>query len=174
MAAFAHVLDGMLHTATPYLIAVAVILWVCGFGTVAVSVWRRGWRAQRPPSPLFVWPALGFGAIIALLVGAAVLLSHVARDELRSRLNEGVTGIQVDGRPAADPERLLSALRQITPHNYHHSHPTVFHRVQLQTSEGSLELQLGRDSAVPNEYWVFYPGFDQANDIGTVLTDVLD
>jgi hypothetical protein len=46
--------------------------------------------------------------------------------------------------------------------------------VQLQTNEGPLELLLRRDSTVPNEYWVFYPVFDQANDIGTVETDALD
>jgi len=73
-----------------------------------------------------------------------------------------------------DPERLLSALRQIKPHNYHNSHPTTVYRIALQTTDGPWELWLGRDSTVPDEYWVFYPGFDQANDIGTVMCDALD
>ena len=80
----------------------------------------------------------------------------------------------MNGAPAPDPERLLSALRQIQSHNYHHSHPTATYRVQLQTSEGSLELVLQRDSAEQNEYWVFYPGFETAKDIGIVVSDVLN
>jgi hypothetical protein len=37
-------------------------------------------------------------------------------------------------------------------------------------------LVLRRDSAVPNEYWVYYRGFEatETNDIGTVFTDALD
>jgi hypothetical protein len=172
MLDFAHLLDRTLQIAGPFLIGLALILWAIAFGAVAAAFWRRSWGARR--RALFVWPGLGFMIIIGGWVGAAGFLSHAAIDEIRPRLYATVTEVHVNGMPAADPERLLSALRQIAPHNYHHSHPTVFHRVQLQTSEGPLELQLGRDSTVPNEYWVFYPGFDQANDIGTVLTDVLD
>jgi hypothetical protein len=131
-------------------------------------------RKPRRPSPLFIWPCLGFLAIILSTVGGAVFLSHAARDEVRTRLHAAVTELRINGAPAPDPERLLSALRQIQSHNYHHSHPTAAYRVQLQTSEGPFELLLRRDSAVPNEYWVFYPGFDTGRDIGTVATDALD
>jgi hypothetical protein len=174
MLEFAHSLDRLLHIAEPYLIGVAVILWAVAFGAAAVGFWQQPWRTPRRPSPLFIWPGIGFLAIILSIVGGAVFLGHAARNEVRPRLNAAVTGIRVNGRPTPDPERLLTALRQIQPHDYHHSHPTTAYRVQLQTAEGPLELVLQRDSAVPNEYWVFYPSFDEANDIGTVMTDALD
>jgi hypothetical protein len=174
MPDFAHLLDRLLHIAEPYLVGIAVILWAVGFGAVAIGVWRRSRGMPRRPSPLFIWPCLGFLAVIFTVIGGAMLLSHAARDEVRSRLNATVTEIRVNGAPAPDPERLLSALRQIQSHNYHHSHPTATYRVQLQTSEGSLELVLQRDSAEPNEYWVFYPAFETAKDIGIVVSDLLN
>ena len=174
MPDFAHSLDRLLHIAEPYLVGIAVILWAVSFGAAAVGAWRRLLRKPPRPSPLFIWPCLGFLAIILSTVGGAVFLSHAARDEVRTRLHAAVTELRINGAPARDPERLLSALRQIQSHNYHHSHPTATYRVQLQTSEGPLELLLRRDSAVPNEYWVFHPGFDTGRDIGTVATDALD
>ena len=174
MAGFAHLLNDMLHATAPYLIALAVILWAIAFGTAAVGVWRRGWWARPRPSALFVWSGIGFLAIVLSLCAASVFLTRAALDEVRSRLSAAVTELQVDGKPAADPERLLSALRQIRPRNYHHSHPTSLYRIALQTTEGPLDLLLGRDSTVPDEYWVFYSGFDDPNDIGTVITDALN
>jgi hypothetical protein len=174
MVDFAHLLNDMLHATAPYLIAVAVILWAIAFGTAAVGVWRRGWWARPRPSALFVWSGIGFLAIVLSLCAASVFLTRAALDEVRSRLSAAVTELQVDEKPAADPERLFSALRQIKPHNYHHSHPTTAYRIQLQTAEGPLELLLRRDSTVRNEYWVFYSGFDDANDIGTIVSDALD
>ena len=174
MVDFAHLLNDMLHATAPYLIAVAVILWAIAFGTAAVGVWRRGWWARPRPSALFVWSGIGFLAMVLSLCAASVFLTRAALDEVRSRLSAAATELQVDEKPAADPERLLSALRQIKPHNYHHSHPTTAYRIQLQTAEGPLELLLRRDSTVRNEYWVFYSGFDDANDIGTIVSDALD
>src|SRR5436305_9796883 len=102
MLQFAHLLDRTMQIAEPFLIGLAVVLWMIGFGAAAIAVWRQGWGARRR--------------------------SHAAIDEVHQRLNGPVTEIRVDGKPAADPERLLSALRQIKPHNYHHSHPTTVYR----------------------------------------------
>jgi hypothetical protein len=174
MLQFAHLLDRTMQIAGPFLIGLAVVLWMIAFGAAAIAVWRQGWGARRRPPALFVWPGLGFMVIVGGWIGATAFFSHAAIDEVHQRLNGPVAEIRVDGKPAADPERLLSALRQIKPHNYHHSHPTTVYRIALQTTEGPWELWLGRDSTVPDEYWVFYPGFDQANDIGTVVSDALD
>src|SRR5207248_9438998 len=154
MLQFAHLLDHAMQIAEPFLIGLAVVLWTIAFAAAAIAVWRQGWGARRRPSALVVWPALGFMVILGGSIGATEFLSHAARDEVRQRLNGAVTEIRVDGKPAADPERLLSALRQIKPHNYRHSHPTTVYRIALQTRDGSFELLLGRDSTVPDEYWV--------------------
>jgi hypothetical protein len=174
MFEFAHFLDRFLQVAAPYLITLAVLLWAVAFGKAALDARRQPLGTQPRRSRVFVGAATGFLAIVLSLCGAMVFLTHAAVDELRPRLNAQVTEMAVNGRLAPEPERLLGALRLIQPHNYHHSHPTTAYRVQLQTSEGSLELLLRRDSTVPNEYWVYYPGFDTADDIGTIVTGALD
>ena len=176
MADFAHFLDHMLQGVEPYLIAVAVILWIIAFGTAAIATWRRPLGAQPQPSRIFFRAATGFLIIILSICAAGLFINHAALDELRPRLNAPITDVLVDGMPVAAREPLLAALRRIESRRYHHSHPTGSYRVQLQTSEGSLELVLRRDSAVPNEYWVYYRGFEatEANAIGTVFTDALD
>lgn len=174
MIGIAHVLDEIVQVAAPYLIGLAVLLWAVAFGSAARRAWRQPLGAQPQQSRIFFRAAIGFLVIVLSLCGASVFITHAALDELRPRLNAAVTEIRVNGAPAVDSERLLSALRQIKAHDYHHSHPASAYRVELQTSEGPLELLLRRDSTVPNEYWVFYRGFDQANDIGTVVTDALD
>src|SRR5947208_3127492 len=144
MFEFAHFLDRALPIATPYLIGLAVMLWAVAFGTAAVGTWRGRWGLRSRPPPLFVWSGVGFLIIVLSLCGATVFLGHAAIGELRSRLTAPATEILVEGRPAPDPERLLRALRQLKAHNYHHSHPTTGYRVELQTSEGRLELLLRR------------------------------
>src|SRR5437763_5297301 len=133
MLRFAQLLDRTMEFGEPFVIGLAVVLCMIAFGAVAFAVWRQGWGARRRPSALFVWPGLGFMVILGGSIGATEFLSHAAIDEVHQRLNGPVTEIRVDGKPAADPERLLSALRQIKPHNYHHSHPTTVYRIALQT-----------------------------------------
>ena len=174
MLGFAHNLDYVVHVAAPYLIGVAVVLWAIAFGAAVCSERRRPLGAPQHVSRLFARAATGFLIIVLSLCAASVFLTRAALDEVRPRLNAAMTEIRVDGSPAPDPERLLEALRQIRSRSYHHSHPTTTHRIELQTAEGPLELLLRRDSTVPNEYWVFYSGFEKADDIGTVVTDLLD
>ena len=174
MLGFAHIVDYVVHAAAPYLIGVAVVLWAIAFAAAAVSERRRPVGAPQHVSRLFARAATGFLIIVLSLAAASVFLTGAALDEVRPRLNAAVTEIRVDESPAPDPERLLEALRQIRSRSYHHSHPTTAHRIELQTAEGPLELLLRRDSTVPNEYWVFYSGFEKADDIGTVVIDFLD
>ena len=174
MIDFAHLLDRLLHNTAPFLIALAAILWLIAFGVAVFETWRRPFRAQQR-RPIFFRAATGFLLIVLSLCGAAVFISHAALDELRPRLNAPIEHVLVDGAPI-DAEPLVAALRGIQSHRYHHSHPTASFRVQLQTSEGPLELTLRRDSAEPREYWVYYRGFNatEINDVGAVFTDALD
>lgn len=174
MLELAHFLHRMLHIAAPYLIGLAVILWALAFGTAALRTWRQPLGAQLRQSRIFTRAAVGFLVIVLSLCGASAFVSWAALVGFRPRLDAAVTEVYVDGRPAANSDRLLSALREIKTLSHHHSHPTTVYRVRLLTSEGPLELVLRRDSSVPNEYWVFYSAFDEANGIGTVVTDALD
>ena len=164
MIDFAHFLDRLLPSAAPFLIALAAILWLIAFGVGVIETWRRPFRA-RPRRPIFFRAATGFLVIVQYLLDRGV--------EARTQFVEQVL---VDGVPIGVAEPLVAALRGIESHRYHHSHPTASFRVQLQTSQGPLELTLRRDSAEPREYWVYYPGFaaTEANDVGAVFTDALD
>jgi hypothetical protein len=175
MIDFAHLLDRLLHNTAPFLIALAAILWLIAFGVAVFETSRRPLRAQRR-LPIFFRAATGFLVIVLSLCGAAVFLGHAALDELRPRLNAPAEQVLVDGAPIAAAEPFVAALRGIESHRYHHSHPTASFRVQLQTSQGPLELTLRRDSAEPREYWVYYRGFNatEINDVGAVFTDALD
>src|SRR3981189_2786317 len=151
MADFAHFLDRMLQDVEPYLITAGVILWIIAFGTAAIATWRRPLGAQPQLPRIFFRAATGFLVIILSICAAGLFISHAALDELRPRLNALVTDVLVDGMPVAAPEPLLAALRRIESRGYHHSHPTGSYRVQLQTSEGPLELVLRRGSARPKD-----------------------
>src|SRR5207248_9205705 len=124
MLQFAHLLDRTMQIAGPFLVGLAVVLWMIAFGAAAIAVWRQGWEARRRPPALFVWPGLGFMVIVGGSIGATAFFSHAATDEVHQRLNGPVTEIRVDGKPAADAERLLSTLRQIKPYAYPRSHAT--------------------------------------------------
>jgi hypothetical protein len=173
MLELAHAIDYIVQVLSPYLIGVAVILWVVAFGSAAVGARRQPSGAPPRISRLFARTAIGFLIIVLSLCATSVFLTQAATQEIRPRLNAKVSEIRVNGAPARDPERLLSALRQIEAH-YHHSHPTTSYRLELETSEGPLQLLLRRDSSVPNEYWVFYRGFETPSDLGKIVTDALD
>src|SRR5438270_4763073 len=89
MVDFAHLLDRTLHSAEPFLIAVAVILWAIAFGTSAVQTWRQPLGTQ-PQRPIFFRAATGFLVIILSICAAAVFIGQAARDEVGPRLNASV------------------------------------------------------------------------------------
>ena len=78
--------------------------------------------------------------------------------------------------PAADADKIVSALKQTSPALGHHSHPTIRVRVDINSERGNMTFELGRDSALPQEYWVFYPKYRVTSnyEIGRVTTPVFD
>jgi hypothetical protein len=59
----------------------------------------------------------------------------------------------------ADAAKIVSALQQTSSVLGHHSHPTKKIRVDINSEKGNITLELGRDSQIPEEYWVFYPKY---------------
>jgi hypothetical protein len=112
MVDFAHLLDRMLHTAAPYLVVVAVILWLIAFGSAVVETWRRPFGAQPQPPRIFFRAATGFLVIVLSICAAEVFIGQAARDEVRPLLGAPVASVLVDGKPIAAAESLLEALRR--------------------------------------------------------------
>src|SRR5437868_11952011 len=111
MLQFAHLLDHAMQIAGPFLLGLAVVLWMIAFGAAAIAVWRQGWEARRRPPALFVWPGLGFMVIVGGSIGATAFFSHAATDEVHQRLNGPVTEIRVEDRKST---RLNSSNVSIT------------------------------------------------------------
>ena len=131
------------------------------------------------PAKFPVKSVIFFAAPILVAIAIAEIMSSRSRLQALGFLRDlaGTYKVYVNSKPAHDPERVVSALKQVAPAPVgHHSHPTKMIRVDIQGETDSLTLELGRDSGSPQEYWVFNPRFrvTSNNEIGRVITTVFD
>lgn len=86
--------------------------------------------------------------------------------------------VSINGAIAKEKNEVLAMLHSMDNRAFqaHHSHPTKHIKVTIESHGKILELQLGRDSQLPQEYWVFYPkyGHTRVNEIARVTTSILD
>jgi hypothetical protein len=131
------------------------------------------------PAKFPVRSVIFFAAPILLAIAIAGVMSSRSRLQALGFLRDltGTYKVYVNSKPAHDPERVVSALKQVAPAPVgHHSHPTKMIRVDIQGETESLTLELGRDSSDPREYWVFNPTYrvTSNNEIGRVITTAFD
>lgn len=88
---------------------------------------------------------------------------------------EGSAKVFIDGNPVQSPQRIIEDLGSIRPHRAHHSHPEERFVVRVVSQTNSVVLELGRDSEIRTEYWVFNPKLSVFEDsiIGSFQTDAL-
>lgn len=127
----------------------------------------------------FPTKSVSFFLISTLTVGvvASVMTTYARHDALN--FIESLSGnytVYVNQQQVRDPDKMISALKEIAPYWAHHSHPTKRIRVDIHSDERDLALELGRDSDNPQEYWVFYLGHSVTsnNEIGRITTDTFD
>jgi hypothetical protein len=86
--------------------------------------------------------------------------------------------VRINGQVSASPTPIVGALRTIDNSAFqgHHSHPTARIAVRVERDGQALDLELGRDSEDPREYWVFYPTLLSTgqNAIARLRTEVFD
>jgi hypothetical protein len=84
--------------------------------------------------------------------------------------------VYVNERPASNGAPIVETLRGLRSYHAHHSHATTRIRVEIRGPQTSLVLDLGRDSDLPNEYWVFSPVsfITSSNEIGKIRTALFD
>jgi hypothetical protein len=82
----------------------------------------------------------------------------------------------VDSKTVQDARQVVNELSKVAPMLAHHSHPTVRIHITIKRRNETLALQLGRDSDISQEYWVFYPEyyFTSINEIGRIRTKIFD
>lgn len=168
-------------------LGLAVSLLLAGVLFVRIGRERRRRVQAREPEPnslsqadrrlaivtlgMWVGPILGIFAVAQVMVwqvrhDVAVFLDHVASDAI----------VEVDGRPRADGPEVVRVLQSLAPLAAHHSHPINRIDVRVESGGRSLELVLGRDSQVPDEYWVFDPRYSALDqyEVGRVTTKLFD
>lgn len=137
-------------------------------------------RATAPSPKEF--PLISTLLVIVPLVSVSVYVGTVKesdREAVVQSLRSIPSGsiVLVDDHLAKDSEAILAALKSVRPVGAHHSHPTEMLWIEIQTQTGSTVLSLGRDSQLPQEYWVFSsPLFEASsgNGIGRIETSTLD
>ena len=63
----------------------------------------------------------------------------------------------IDGKPIKSAQVVIKDLCLMGEHRAHHSHPGKRFRIRVDGSDNSVILELGRDSEIQTEYWVFNP-----------------
>ena len=114
-------------------------------------------------------------ALLAGLVGLST--TTLSRREVLKFISEAhALNVYVNSQPAPNSDEIVAALKTVQPVAAHHSHPTRRITIDLHSDNGVVTIECGRDSANPQEYWVFYPKYDvtSSNEIGRITTSALN
>jgi hypothetical protein len=119
-----------------------------------------------------------FGGSIFLCLLISMVMSTIAQ---RSALDvlSALTGphvVTVNGSAMANEGTIFADLKSVHTAMGHHSHPTKMFRVDVEAGGKTVEFNLGRDSQVPQEYWVYVPNPEGRGitEIGRIVTSALD
>ena len=114
---------------------------------------------------------------LTAIVLATVMTTYARRDVLN--FIQGLSGnykVYINRQQVQEPDKIISALREIQPYSMHHSHPTKRIRIDILSDGRDLTLELARDSDRPQEYWVFCSpeSVTSNNEIGRITTSAFD
>jgi len=76
--------------------------------------------------------------------------------EFRGAVDRAVQ-VRVNGALVEDPAMLLAALKQVEHVGAHHSHPMTPIEIDLIDGKSEVHVQIARDSALPTEFWAYWP-----------------
>jgi hypothetical protein len=149
-----------------------------------INTVRATYKVPQRPTALQRWESLPkksmmiFGGSIILGILLSTVVSAFAQRHALAFLT-ALTGphtVTVDGRPMVNEGAIISDLKAVHYSIGHHSRPTAMLMVSIQAGAGHLELNLGRDSDEPQEYWVYAadPKYRAGSDIGRIMTNALD
>jgi hypothetical protein len=137
---------------------------------------RRGGSRPFQPFPVISLSVFAGSALLLLVISETI--ASQARSEVTTFIRDANGAkVTVNGEVVADPAPILRALRWVLGTMPHHSLPTTPLHVVIRGKNGSLELDLARDSARPREYWVFYPAgqtIRAGSEIGRVESEAFD
>jgi len=152
------------------------------FGIIFLARSLAGWWWKTGRKTPLAWKIFGIFAIVCFVVPiqASFMVGGSMEKTLRAEVIRFLGNISseatvmVNGQTVQNPQDVISEVAKLTKLDAHHSHPTIRIHVDIINEDRRLRLELGRDSELPTEYWIFCPDyrFTKMNEIGRITTDV--
>jgi len=171
-------LDTIIH----YLFLIPIIALILGAVVVIKSLIGKWWKSDRKAPP--VWKKVGYAAIAAFFIPIIMLfilsftVKKIVRHEVKAWLENVSDGavVRINNEAIQKPITVIEEMRKLTAYPAHHSHATKRIRIAIRDNDQGLVIDLGRDSKLPQEYWVFYLGYRHtcANEVGRITTSLFD
>jgi hypothetical protein len=165
-----------------YLFPIPLLALLLGVITVIILLVRKRPNNQmKSPKKIRVLAITSIAAFVLPTLLIFILsfpFISIVRRELKSYLRElsPKASVIVNGEQVKNPHLIIEELKKLKSFWAHHSHPEHYFRLEISDVNDGLTLYTARDSNRPNEYWIFYPGFDYSysNEIGRITTSVFD
>jgi hypothetical protein len=144
--------------------------------------WFRSFQFKKNPSGVLT--GMPYKSILFFVVPGMLIfvISDVLILQARGQVNsflghlDDQAIVRVNDTVIENPEEIVSELKTMAPLEPHHSHHEGRIAVMIENGDSKLDLELGRDSQNPNEYWVFYAKYlsTESNEVGRIISDKFD
>ena len=119
----------------------------------------------------FIIPIMSSFIISLIMTG----LSHQEFSSFIGNIDKEYS-IQINNKTVQNPKKFLNELTKMSFIPAHHSYPIKKFKFKIKDKDGELELSIGQDSQIKNEYWIFYPKYRHtgANELGRIRTNIFE
>jgi hypothetical protein len=171
-----------LDTIIKYLFLIPIAALVLGAVVLIKSLLGKWWKSDRKvPSG---WKKTGYATIAAFFIPIIMIfifsftVKKIVRHEVKTWLENVSDGaiVSINNEVIREPQTVIDELRKLAALPAHHSYATKRIRIAIKDNDQGLVIDLGRDSELPREYWVFYLGYRHTyvNEIGRITTSLFE
>lgn len=123
------------------------------------------------------------GIALPIFLGFTMgMLGDLMRSSARIQVNEflasvsGNESVYIDNQISEHPFKVIEELKKIRCSPGHRSHPTDRIYIRISDIDKNIDLILRRDSAMFDEYWIFYPCYKYTTEqeIGRIYTNIFN
>ena len=177
-----HSLLYSLDTIIQCLFLIPIIALILGAVVLVKSLLGKWWKSDRKvPTG---WKKTGYATIAAFFIPIIMIfilsftVEKIVRHEVKTWL-ENVSEdaiVSINNEVIRKPQTVIDDLRKLATVSAHHSHATKRIRIAIKDNDQGLVIDLGRDSQLPQEYWVFYLGYRHTyvNEVGRITTSLFE
>lgn len=175
-----HSLLYSLDTIIQWLFLIPIVALVLGAVVLTKSLLGKWWKSGRKAPA--VWKKTGYATIAAFFLPIIIIfilsftVKKIVRHEVKTWL-ENVSDdatVSINNEVIRKPQTVIDELRKLAALPAHHSYATKRIRIAIRDNDQGLVIDLGRDSQLPQEYWVFYLGYRHTyvNEVGRITTSL--